>query len=63
MALPSVRAKLYVVSTHHQPTAGELGVASGDGLGLPLRGDNSTSSSPPGPFLLSGDIADKHLKK
>ena len=63
MALPSVKAKLYVVSTHHLPTAGELGAASGDGLGLPLRGDNSTSSSPPGPFLLSGDIADKHLKK
>ena len=44
----SVRAKLYVVSTQHLPTAGELGAASGDGLGLQLRGDNSTSSSPLG---------------
>ena len=42
----SGRAKLYVVSTHQLPTAGELGAASGDGLGLQLHGDNSTSSSP-----------------
>ena len=54
----SVRAKLYVVSTQHLPTAGELGAASGDGLGLQLHGDNSTSSSPPGPLLQSGDVAD-----